>query len=397
MKKRMLMVFGWIRMNGSVMGLFDFIRSIDRTEWDVDVFMTDPVVHDGLELPDNIHVLPADIHAVIESVSLREAVLYALRRGRIDLVIKRITYTVLHKHFGLFQDWSLIRSARMQPKKYDVAVCATLGWLLEYTAQKVNADRKLLWIDTDIRFGTWVDLWRKSQPLVRQMSAVICVSEATTDMMRKDNPCLANKIFHIPYVVNQKGIIDKAQRAEPVPDKKCFRLVTVGRYCEQKGTRIIPSIAQKLIEYGLKFEWYIVAPGWMRVRKEVEDDLSCRNLCGSLFFLEGLVNPYPMMASADLYVQPSLYEGFGLTVSEAMCLGKYIVATDIPEFREQIISDDLGSFAKFDVNDFAAKIVEGVRKIQMKKVSVDYRTPYSYANTYRHFLNVLQSVGCLVP
>ena len=47
-----------------------------------------------------------------------------------------------------------------------------------------------------------------------------------------------------------------------------------------------------------------------------------------------------------IYVQPSRFEGYGITVAEAKALKKPIVATDIPEFREQIIDKKTGILCK---------------------------------------------------
>ena len=48
------------------------------------------------------------------------------------------------------------------------------------------------------------------------------------------------------------------------------------------------------------------------------------------------------MNLCDIYVQPSRFEGYGITVAEAKCLGKPIVATNIPEFQEQLIHGKTG-------------------------------------------------------
>ena len=48
------------------------------------------------------------------------------------------------------------------------------------------------------------------------------------------------------------------------------------------------------------------------------------------------------MEFCDVYVQPSRYEGYGITVAEAKSLCKPIVASAIPEFKEQIINEKTG-------------------------------------------------------
>ena len=46
------------------------------------------------------------------------------------------------------------------------------------------------------------------------------------------------------------------------------------------------------------------------------------------------INPFPVLRAADLLVVPSLYEGFGMTILEAITLGVTVLATDIPGPRE---------------------------------------------------------------
>ena len=389
MKKRMLLVFGWVRMNGSVMGLFDFIRSVDRSEWDIDVFSLDSKVYDGLVWPDGVTVLPRDVNSVLICASLQEAIRYSIVHGRPDLAIKRIAYTIFRKRLGWFKNWRLLDSAKYQPNHYDVVIGCAQGVLWEYAVRKVSADRKFLWLDNDLRFYPGPQLWAEYRHLLDDASALVCVSAALRDRMRANNPQWKDKIFYVSYVIHQNVIQKKAAMPVELPEKRHLRLVTVGRYCEQKGVQIIPSIAQGLKAKGVDFEWYVVAPGWRGAKMEVENDLARRGVTEVLHFVDGMSNPYAMMSTADLYVQPSLYEGFGITVSEALCLGKYVVATDIPEFREQITGDDLGLFAKFDVDDFVVKIEEGIDRVKNGRVRIGYQTPYNNANTYKEFMNVV--------
>ena len=54
-------------------------------------------------------------------------------------------------------------------------------------------------------------------------------------------------------------------------------------------------------------------------------------------------NPYPFMKCADLYVQPSRHEGFGVTIEEVKVIGTYIIATDFAGVREQLRENYTGT------------------------------------------------------
>ena len=60
------------------------------------------------------------------------------------------------------------------------------------------------------------------------------------------------------------------------------------------------------------------------------------------------------MRIADVYVQPSRFEGFGITVAEAIALKKPIVASDIPEFR--VLLNNKKCYLASNIDQFVEKI-----------------------------------------
>lgn len=393
-KRKLLLVMEAIQMNGAVTGWLGYLGAIDRNEWDIDVFLFDPDLHDGLALPQDVRVLSADSHCVIERVGLWVALGYALKRGRIDLAVKRVVFSVLQRRFPRFRKWNLMRPAKMQSRHYDVAIASSQGVSWEYVMEKVSADKKFLWVDTDVRAGYWRFVWECFKKHVSDSSGIVCVSKAMRNQMRKDNPQWAEKIFAMNYVIDDVRIRRLAAEPSDLPEKKAFRLMTVGRYCQQKGQYLIPGIAAELVKRGLDFEWYIIGPGYELNRAKIEADLAKYGLRDRLFYREGMVNPFSAMATADLYVQPSIFEGYGLTVSEALVTGRYVIASDIPTFREQIDSDEYGLFARLgDEQSFADEIMKGVAVVQTQGWKSRYVTPYTSAKTYDQFNRIVQSAS----
>ena len=390
-EKEMLLVMETIQMNGAVKGWFGYLDAIDKSKWKIDVFLFDPDCHDGLELPDYVRILPFDIHCVMARVSVRRAMQYALARGRIDLALKRLMYSLMQRCSTRFRKWNLAKSAKPQAKRYDVAVGATMGATWEYVAQKVSAERKLMWLDTNYHFGPWPIYWRHFKRCLDKASALVCVSEATRDMMRQEVPELAGKTYTMNYVIDADRIRRLAKEPSILPEKKSrWRLVTVGRYCEQKGQYLIPKIARMLKDNSLSFEWHVIAPGCGWQMKSIMQDLTQNGVSDVVFYHEACPNPFAAMATADVYVQPSVFEGFGLTVSEALIARRFVVATDIPEFREQITYNGIGLLSSLTPESFSDNIMIAMRMIENREHSQDYETPYTPQRTYRQFCDILE-------
>ena len=389
-KRQLLLVLEAVQMNGAVKGWLGYLDAIDKSAWDIDVFLFDSDRHDGLELPDYVHKLPDDIHCVIARVGLGRATRYALARGRMDLVLKRLLYSAMQRRFPCFRKWNLAKSAKPQAKHYDVAIGATMGATWEYVAQKVSAEQRLMWLDTNYHFGPWPKYWDNFKMYLEKASAMVCVSEATRDMMRREQPHLADKIFTMNYVIDADRIRRLANEPSGLPEKKAmWRFVTVGRFCEQKGQYLIPKIARILKDHGLSFEWHVIAPGCGWQMGRIEGVLLDDGVKDKVFYHEAVSNPFAAMATADVYVQPSVFEGFGLTVSEALITGRYVVATDIPEFREQITGGEFGLLSRLTAESFSDSIMKALRIIGEGDNSRGYETPYTAQRTYRQFCDIV--------
>ena len=107
---------------------------------------------------------------------------------------------------------------------------------------------------------------------------------------------------------------------------------SVSRLSHEKNIVSLILAFSKLVQQGQKSVLVVVGDG-----DERDNLLKCAVTCGvedKVIFTGDLDNPYPVMKRADCLVFPSLYEGQGLVLLEAMSLGTFCIGSDIPAVRE---------------------------------------------------------------
>ena len=120
-----------------------------------------------------------------------------------------------------------------------------------------------------------------------------------------------------------------------------INIVCVGRLSYEKGfDRIITSFSHLTIKERERLHLTIIGSGekYAELNKLVQDN----NLNNHITFVGYLENPFPTIKAADVLVAPSRYEGFGLVVLEAMCLGVPCIATHTAGFDEIIDNNKYG-------------------------------------------------------
>ncbi len=135
-----------------------------------------------------------------------------------------------------------------------------------------------------------------------------------------------------------------------------FTVLSVGRLTRQKGYERLISAVKSLAEEGYSLDLCLIGDGEERddLLKHIEDEkISNVKLLGKK------LNPYPYMKNADLYVCSSLYEGYNLTVAEALILGTPVLSTDCTGPKEILDNGKYGLVV--DNSEFG--LYNGIKKI----------------------------------
>jgi glycosyltransferase involved in cell wall biosynthesis len=108
----------------------------------------------------------------------------------------------------------------------------------------------------------------------------------------------------------------------------------VGRFDPRKGHRVLVDAAVKLREYYPRLKLFLVGDGEMR--SAIESQVERLGLRSSVVFSGTQRTVRDFLQSFDVVVFPSLSEGLGVAILEAMAMGKLIVATRVGGIPEAI-------------------------------------------------------------
>ena len=174
-------------------------------------------------------------------------------------------------------------------------------------------------------------------PDLNQCDLVICMSEILKEA--------CETVGVKPEKLVTLGNRVSTRRFYPLPqvnyDPQCIRVLFVGRLTEQKNIHGIAQALMRLKQRG----WRVMLEvcGGLQVNKYLLEATSC--LLPSEWRYHGSVpnrNLPALYNATDMYVGPSLFEGFQIPLIEALACGKPCVASNQPPANE-IITPEVGA------------------------------------------------------
>lgn len=249
-------------------------------------------------------------------------------------------------------------------KQYDIAIAYAQGVPTFYVAEKVQAEKKIAWINaTYIPTGKDLEFIKKYYNSYKYINGV---SITVTQQIKQTFNISNKKIVQIADILDENFALRMAEmKSEVFKDisNSGYKILTVGRLAKMKGYDLAIAAAKILKEKGIDFCWYVVGEG--SLRSQLENQIRENNLEKNFILLGSRSNPYPYFKNCDIYVQSSKYEGFGITLAEAKMFHKPIVTTNFEAVNVQFQNEKNGLIVDISAEGIANGII---RMIEDKKL-----------------------------
>ncbi|MDD5850649.1 MAG: glycosyltransferase [Galactobacillus timonensis] len=383
-KRTILFVNDEMRMGGVARVLNTLMAALPKDRYEIDLL----ILHKrGMlleEVPQGVHVLEGTpfFTPVDESLDM----IWASRDWKelfkkLRLLFYMKTRLIIPK----------IRRERKKilTKQYDVEVAAKEGFCTIFTASG-DSKRKINWVLTDYSVCNYS---RNHMPLVKQAlrSIDLNIADSTQAMIAY------NTVFKVRNSVTIHNLMDTAsieRKLAEDPDGKAIQdssspnLISVVRFHPQKAVDRLLYASHEATKAGYAHTLYLVGGGEEEGKlRKIVSDLKMDNVV----FLGYMANPYGAMRKADLFVLPSLYEGFATVISESLIVGTPVLSTDVSGAREQITKPDEGWVVENSQEGLNNGLIEALSNLDRLKEMKKALAGYTYPNdeVLQQFMDVL--------
>jgi glycosyltransferase involved in cell wall biosynthesis len=194
---------------------------------------------------------------------------------------------------------------------------------------------------------TMCDAWRRRAALrwvFRRSNAVVAVSQSTKAQLDRDLGIAPELIRVIRNGVPVRmGQGDGIRREFGVREDETL-ILAVGNLLERKGHIYLLRALQRLVEQGLPVPWRLAIAGGRSgdERPKLDAFIAEHGLSDRVDILSHRNDVPDLLAAADLFVMPSLWEGLPLSVLEAMLMGVAVIASETSGIPEAIANEKHG-------------------------------------------------------
>ncbi|MGQ7884883.1 glycosyltransferase [Paenibacillus sp. WC2504] len=372
MKKKILFVIPSLAAGGGEKSLVNLLYQIDYELYEVDLLLFSRKGAFLSTIPSEVNILDVSPLRSVFAGQLMTALKTFLVNGQMILAYSRLMFTMknrLIKNAAASEQytWKYQRiSFEAVETNYDVAIGYLEKSSIYFIVDKVISKKKIGWIHTnysDSGMDSHFD-----NPYFKQLDHLVTVSEECAKALQENFEQLKNKIKVIYNIVSPKIIRHESSReldSNFTYDLNFTNIITVARLSREKGIDLAIKACEILVAQGYNVRWYVLGEG--NEREKLEKLIEG---CGlqKHFILVGIKeNPYPYIKGADIYVQPSRYEGKSIAIDEAKILHKPIIVTNYDTAKDQITDGINGLIVETTKQGIASGIEACINDTQLRE------------------------------
>lgn len=347
MKKKLLFVITQFYKGGAEVSLLNLFRSLSNEEVEVDFLIFDQIILK------NAYSLIPDIPEWINVCNAAD------REGHFAIVNKVINKVWLK----LTNKQRYRRSAErfVRGKEYDYAFSIGEWMSPEFVAKRVNAEKKAIWIHTDIDKATFVNekiLFGFDQDIDKY----IFVSKLSMESAVRKYSFIKEKSTVIYNLLDEERIRQLSNESiEKGIITESPTLLTVANLRDEKNYPRQVEVMHLLKERGIHLRWLnIGSTANPLVLNQVKSLIKKYQLEDDFILLGVKSNPYKYMSKVDAVTVLSDFESWSMVITEAKVLGIPVIATKTSGALEQINDGENGLLCDFTAINIADKIEEFV-------------------------------------
>ncbi|MGO4184033.1 glycosyltransferase [Paenibacillus sp. TAF43_2] len=360
MKKKLLFIMNNLNCGGAEKSLLSLLQTIDYSKYDVDLFL---FKHEGIfmsKLPKQVNMLEEPHHYRYFDMSIKTAIMDCLKHGKFSVALFRllagyIFYTEKNAARREQRVWKYLSyTMPALSGTYDAAI----GYLeknpVYFGIEKVKAKKKIGYIHNDynkLQMDSNID-----NKYFEYLDHLVTVSDICGEVLEQRFPQFKRKVEVVQNIVSPTLIHEMSLESSNVYNNKSTTILSIGRLNQQKGFEMAVEACKKLVEIGYDIRWYVIGEG--EERSKLELIINEYQLCDHFYLIGIKDNPYPYIREADIYVQPSRFEGKSIAIDEAKILNKPIVVTNFSTAKDQITHYENGLIVEMNSTAISEGIIE---------------------------------------
>ena len=392
--KKILFVIDSLACAGAEKSLITLFSLIDYSKYEVDLQLFSYGGELESLLPKEVKLLEPFEYMKFTTLSLKKAIQNGIFKLKLKYLFSRLKFSFILRK-GKYDNkakarlfWEINKNCIEETKKeYDIAIAYAQGVPTFYVADRVRAKRKFAWVNVSYQLeGVEKEYQREKY---KKFNKIVLVSDSAKDIFEEVYPEFKEK-FEVIYDINNPKIMEEMSKfGDKLPDKNEIKLLTIGRLANQKGYDIALEACKILKDKGIKFKWYALGKG--PLKEELEQKIDELGLKEHFILLGVTPNPYGYIKSADIYVQTSRFEGFGLAIAEARILNVPVVTTEFDAVYNQMVQRKNGIVTQMDAQSVADGIMELIENKELKNSIIEYLKKEKKGNLeeYKKFLKLL--------